>query len=338
VSAAVDEGTTAGTAGHAAVDAAGSGAGLKSAGDREVARGTLQGAAAYALWGVFPLYFHLLLPAGAVEIVLHRVVWSLAVCLLLVAVLRDTGWVRTLLRAPRSLLALAVAATVIAVNWGVYVYAVNSGHVVEAALGYFVNPLVTVLAGVVVLHERLRRLQWAAVALGLVAVVVLTLDYGRPPWIALVLAVSFATYGLMKNKVGVGLGALASLTSETVLLAPFAVAGLVWLGLSGSGTFTQQPPGHALLLVSTGLATAGPLLLFAAAARRVPLTTIGLLQFMTPVLQLLCGVLLLGEDVPPSRWVGFGIVWLALVLLSVDSVRTARRRSRARLEAPALVA
>jgi len=333
VRAAVDEGGTGGTAGNAAATSADP----EAVADREVARGTLQGAAAYALWGVFPLYFHLLLPAGAVEIVIHRVVWTLVVCLVLVAVLRDTGWVRPLLRAPRSLLTLAVAAAVIALNWGVYVYAVNSGHVVEAALGYFVNPLVTVLAGVVLLHERLRPLQWAAVALGLVAVVVLTVDYGRPPWIALVLAVSFATYGLMKNKVGVGLGALASLTSETVLLAPFAVAGLVWLELAGSGTFTAESPGHALLLVSTGLATAGPLLLFAAAARRVPLTTIGLLQFMTPVLQLLCGVVLLGERVPPSRWVGFGIVWLALVLLSADSVRTARRRSRTRVEAPVLV-
>jgi len=308
-----------------------------TADDGEVAKGTLQGAGAYALWGVFPLYFHLLLPSGAVEIVVHRVLWSLVVCLVLVAVLRDTAWVRPLLRAPRSMLTLMVAATVIAVNWGVYVYAVNSGHVVEAALGYFINPLVTVLAGVLLLHERLRRLQWAAVALGLVAVVVLTVDYGRPPWIALLLAVSFATYGLMKNRVGIGLGALASLTSETVLLAPFALAGLVWLELAGSGTFTRTPPGHALLLASTGVATAGPLLLFAAAARRVPLTTIGLLQFMTPVLQLLCGVLLLGEHVPPSRWLGFGIVWAALVLLTVDSLHTARRRSRARLEAPALV-
>jgi chloramphenicol-sensitive protein RarD len=308
-----------------------------SGGDSEVARGTLQGAAAYAIWGVFPLYFHLLLPAGAVEVVVHRVVWSLVVCLVAVAVLRDTRWVRPLLSAPRSLLALTVAAAFIAVNWGVYVYAVNSGHVVEAALGYFINPLVTVLFGVLLLNERLRALQWIAVALGLAAVVVLTVDYGRPPWMALVLAVSFATYGLMKNKVGVGLGALASLTSETVLLAPFAIGVLLWLELAGQGTFGTEAPGHALLLLSTGLATAGPLLLFAAAARRVPLTTIGLLQFMTPVLQLLCGVLLLGERVPPSRWVGFAIVWLALALLSWDSLRTARRRSRTRAAEPALI-
>ena len=333
-------GRTSTTATAATTEAASAGAEPATANDGEVARGTLQGVAAYALWGVFPLYFHLLLPAGAVEVVVHRVLWSLAVCLVLVALLRDTGWVRPLLRAPRSLAALAVAAAVIAVNWGVYVYAVNTGHVVEAALGYFINPLVTVLAGVLLLGERLRRLQWAAVALGFVAVVVLTVDYGRPPWIALVLATSFATYGLMKNKVGVGLGALASLTSETVLLTPFALAGLLWLELAGHGTFTAHGAGHGLLLASTGVATAGPLLLFAASARRVPLTTIGLLQFMTPVLQLLCGVLLLGERVPPSRWVGFAIVWLALVVLSVDSLRTAHRRSRAaraRAEQPALV-
>ncbi|GMA87870.1 hypothetical protein GCM10025868_31200 [Angustibacter aerolatus] len=247
--------------------------------------GTLFGLGAYLLWGVFPLYFRLLEPAGAVEIVVHRVLWSLLVCLVVLAVVRDVSWVRPLLRRPRSLLTLGVAAVFIAVNWGVYVYAVNAGHVVEAALGYFINPIVTVLVGVLVLRERLRRLQWAAVAFGLVAVVVLTVDYGRPPWIALLLAVSFATYGLMKKRVGVGLGALASLTSETVLLAPVAAVALIWLEATGRGTFAESAPGHGLLLASTGVATAVPLLLFAASARRVPLVTIGLLQFLTPVLQ-----------------------------------------------------
>ncbi|GAB3681265.1 EamA family transporter RarD [Angustibacter aerolatus] len=288
--------------------------------------GTLFGLGAYLLWGVFPLYFRLLEPAGAVEIVVHRVLWSLLVCLVVLAVVRDVSWVRPLLRRPRSLLTLGVAAVFIAVNWGVYVYAVNAGHVVEAALGYFINPIVTVLVGVLVLRERLRRLQWAAVAFGLVAVVVLTVDYGRPPWIALLLAVSFATYGLMKKRVGVGLGALASLTSETVLLAPVAAVALIWLEATGRGTFAESAPGHGLLLASTGVATAVPLLLFAASARRVPLVTIGLLQFLTPVLQLLCGVLLLGEHVPASRWIGFAVVWVALVLLTLDSVRSARAR------------
>lgn len=288
-----------------------------------VRRGTLFGATAYLLWGTFPLYFHALLPANALEILLHRMIWALVVCVIALALMRDIRWVRPLLHRPSRLLMLGVAAITIAINWGVYIYAVNSGHVVEAALGYFFNPLVTVMLGVVLLRERLRPLQWCAVGLGATAAVVLTVDYGRPPWVALVLALSFATYGLMKKRVGVGLGALQSLSTETALLFPFAIAALVWLELDGQGTFTSEGIGHTLLLVSTGLATAVPLLLFAAAARRIPLVTIGLLQFMTPVLQLLCGVLLMGEVVPPSRWVGFGIVWLALVVLTADSLRAA---------------
>jgi chloramphenicol-sensitive protein RarD len=288
-----------------------------------VRRGTIFGTSAYLMWAAFPLYFRALLPANALEILLHRMIWSLAFCVIALVLLRQMGWVRPLLRQPARLAMLAVAAVTIALNWGVYIYAVNSGHVVEAALGYFFNPLVTVMVGVLLLRERLRPLQWCAVALGLVAAVVLTLDYGRPPWAALVLALSFSTYGLMKNRVGVGLGALASLSTETALLFPFAVGGLVWLEVNGQGTFTSEGTGHTLLLASTGIATAVPLLLFAAAARRIPLVTIGLLQFITPVLQLLCGVLLLGEVVPPSRWIGFSIVWVALVVLTFDSLRAA---------------
>jgi chloramphenicol-sensitive protein RarD len=290
---------------------------------RSVRNGTVFGLTAYLLWGAFPLYLHLLLPAGALEILLHRMIWSLVVCVIALALLRDVRWVRPLLRQPARLLMLGVAAVTIALNWGVYIYAVNSGHVVEAALGYFFNPIVTVLLGVFLLRERLRPMQWAAVVLGLVAAVVLTLDYGRPPWAALVLALSFATYGLMKKRVGVGLGALASLSAETALLFPFAVGALLWIELNGHGTFASEGTGHALLLASTGIATAVPLLLFAAAARRIPLVTIGLLQFLAPVLQLLCGVLLMGEVVPPSRWIGFGIVWVALVVLTLDSLHAA---------------
>jgi chloramphenicol-sensitive protein RarD len=223
---------------------------------------------------------------------------------------------------------LAVAAVGIAVNWGIYIYAVNSGQVVEAALGYFINPLVTVALGVLVLRERLRPAQWAAVGVGLVAVVVLTIDYGRLPWIALTLAFSFGMYGLIKKQVGGTVGALAGLTTETLVLAPVALVALVWYEASGHGAFTHDAPWQGLLLASAGLVTVGPLLLFAASARRVPLTTMGLLQYLTPMLQLVVGVTLLGEHVPPARWVGFGLVWVALVLLTADSLTAARRNAR----------
>jgi chloramphenicol-sensitive protein RarD len=272
-----------------------------------------------------------------VEIVLHRVLWSLVLCLGVVALTGALADLRTALRTRRTVLLLGTAALLIAVNWGVYVYAVNSGHVIEASLGYFINPLVTVMLGVVVLRERLTRGQWIAVAIGAVAVAVLTAAYGRPPWIALVLASTFGTYGLLKNRVGGQVGALAGLATETLLLAPAAAVILVWLELNGRGTFGVNPPWEALLLVSMGVITVMPLGLFAAAARRVPLTTMGLLQYITPVLQLLCGVLLLGEHMPAARWIGFCLVWLALGVLTVDSLRTSRRTRRAAQPTPALV-
>jgi chloramphenicol-sensitive protein RarD len=301
--------------------------------DDQARWGTAFGALAFLLWGSFPLYFRALEPASAIEILLHRVVWALLVCLLALVIGRRLGLLRDVFRSGRLVGALAVAAVLIAINWGVYIAAVNTGHVVEAALGYFINPLVTVLVGVLVLHERLRRLQWTAVAIGAVAVVVLTVDYGRPPWIALVLAASFASYGLVKKQVGPRVTALASLTTETMVLAPMALVALVWLELSGRGTFTADAPWHGVLLASTGIATTVPLVLFAAGSRRVPLSTMGLLQFITPVLQLLAGVLLLDEHVPGARWAGFGLVWVALTLLSIDSVRESRARTRARARA-----
>ncbi len=296
--------------------------------ESQVRRGTLFGAAAYLLWGVFPLYFPLLRPSPPVEILVHRIVWTLLVCVVILTVLRGWGPVRAVARSPRQLLGLAAAAVFIAVNWGVYIYGVNSGQVVETSLGYFVNPIVTVLLGVLVLHERLRSLQWVAIGIGALAVVVLAVDYGRPPWIALTLAFSFGAYGLLKNRLGRGVGALTSLSVEAALLAPFAVAGIVWFEATGRGTFTQDAPGHAVLLVVTGLVTAIPLLFFAAAARRVPLTTIGLLQYLAPVLQFAIGVVLLSEPMPASRWFGFALVWLALLVLTVDLLRNQRTRAR----------
>ncbi|EWT00013.1 permease [Intrasporangium oryzae NRRL B-24470] len=297
----------------------------------EVGRGTLLGLAAYGMWGLFPLYFDALKPAGAWEILANRILWTLLFCLLLLAVRRDVGWVRPLLGRPRLLGGTAVAAVLIAVNWVVYVGAVTAGNTSEAALGYFLNPLVTVALGVIVLRERLRVLQWVAVGIGVVAGVYLAVAGGRVPWIALTLALTFALYGLTKKKIGVSLEALHGLTVETVVLAPAAVVILLVVGAGSGLAFGQHGATHTTLLVLSGVVTALPLLCFAAAARRIPLVTIGLIQFITPVMQLLCAVVLLGEQMPAERWIGFGIVWLALVVLTVDSLlslhgaRTARR-------------
>jgi chloramphenicol-sensitive protein RarD len=294
----------------------------------ELRRGTTYGFLAYAIWGVFPLYFHALKPAGAWEILAHRIVWTLVFCALILLVRRDLAWSRQLVARPRLAVGVTLAALLIATNWVIYVFAVLTGRTTEAALGYFLNPIVTVALGVLVLRERLRPLQWAAVAIGAVAGVYLSVVGGQFPLIALSLAFSFAAYGLVKKKVGASLDAMHSLAAETAVLFPVAVVVLVVLGASGGTTFTQDAPLHPALLLLAGVVTAVPLLLFAAAARRIPLTTVGLLQFITPVLQLLCGVLLLDEHMSTARWIGFGIVWVALLVLSVDMLanRPGRRR------------
>ncbi|MBC3760354.1 EamA family transporter RarD [Quadrisphaera oryzae] len=295
-------------------------------------RGTLLGLSAYLLWGLFPLYFPLLAPAGSVEVLVHRVLWTAVLCVLLLTALRRWRPLLALARSGRTVALLAVAAVVIAVNWGVYIYATQTAHVVEASLGYFINPIITVALAVLVLRERLRPLQWAAIGVGVLAVVVITVDYGRPPWISLVLALSFGTYGLVKKQVGSsgpggrGLSALTSLSAETLLLAPVALVALVVLEARGTGTFTADAPWHALLLASTGVVTAVPLLLFAAGAARVPLTTTGLLQYVTPVMQLVLGVAVFHEAMPASRWAGFALVWVALVLLTADLLGAGRPR------------
>lgn len=287
-----------------------------------VRAGTLAGLGAYAVWGLFPFYFHALRPAGAVEILAHRIVWSLVLCVLLLTGLRRWPRVLAVLRNPAQLRLLAAAAVAISVNWGVYGLAVVTGHVLEASLGYFVNPLLTVLLGVVVLRERLRRLQWAAVGVGLLAVVVIAVDLGRLPWMALTLAVSFGTYGLLKNRLarsGAGVDPLTGLSVETGVLVVPALGALVWLGAGGTATATSQGGLHTGLLVASGVTTLVPLVLFAVAAGRVPLTTIGLLQYVTPVLQFVAA-LVLGESMPGSRWVGFALVWVALLVLTADAV------------------
>ncbi|MCW2818253.1 MAG: RarD protein superfamily transporter [Marmoricola sp.] len=294
----------------------------------EQRRGLLLGASAYAMWGLFPLYWPLLQPAGAVEILAHRVAWSMVTMVVLTLVLGRTSHLLAIVRTPRTLGLLSVAAVVIAFNWGGFIYGVNAGRVVEVSLGYFINPLVTVLLGVLVLGERLRPLQWAALALGAVAVVVLTVDYGHPPWIAFLLAFSFGTYGLAKKKADVG--AVESLTFETIALFPLAIGWLLFLGATGRGDFTTHGVGHGLLLVTTGLVTAVPLILFGAAAIRVSMTTIGLLQYLAPTLQFVLGLVVFHEAMTPVKWVGFALVWVALVVVTTETLHHHQRGRLAR--------
>lgn len=292
-------------------------------GKNEQRAGLLYGIGAYGMWGLVPLFWPLLEPSGAVEILAHRMVWSLGVVGIALLFLRRWAWIGELMRQPRRLALIAVAATVISVNWGLYIWSVNNGHVVEASLGYFINPLVTIAMGVLLLGERLRPVQWTAVATGFAAVLVLAIGYGQPPWISLVLAFSFATYGLVKKKVN--MGGLESLAAETAVLFVPALGFLVWLGASGDATFLSGGAGHGALLASTGLVTAIPLVCFGAAAIRVPLSVLGLLQYLAPVFQFALGILYFHEEMPPERWAGFGLVWVALMLLTWDALRTARR-------------
>jgi chloramphenicol-sensitive protein RarD len=264
------------------------------------------------------------------EILAHRVVWTLVFVLIILLVRRRWAWVRSIVTDRRRLVILAVASTVIAVNWGVYIWAVNAQRVVEAALGYFINPLVTVLLGVVILGERLRRAQWVAVGLATAAVVVLTAAYARPPVVALVLALSFATYGLMKKKVR--MPAVESLGVETTMLFVPATVLLVAMQVQGTATFGHAAASVTALLVGVGAVTAIPLLLFAGAAARTPLSTMGLLQYITPILQFMIGVFVVHESMPASRWVGFGLVWAALVLFSVDSLRAGHAHRQVQAE------
>ncbi|MFE6057578.1 EamA family transporter RarD [Streptomyces sp. NPDC056431] len=298
--------------------------------ENEERAGLLYGIGAYGMWGLVPLFWPLLKPAGSVEILAHRMVWSLAFVGIALLAVRRWGWIRELVRSPRKLALITVAAAVITVNWGLYIWSVNTGHVVEASLGYFINPLVTIALGVLVLQERLRPAQWAAVGIGFAAVLVLAIGYGQPPWISLTLAFSFAVYGLVKKKVNIG--GLESLAAETAVQFLPALGYLVWLGTQDTLAFGAHGAGHTTLLVATGIVTAVPLVCFGAAAIRVPLSTLGLLQYLAPTFQFLLGVLYFHEEMPPERWAGFSLVWLALTILTWDALRTARR-SRAAMEA-----
>ncbi|MEU7840342.1 EamA family transporter RarD [Micromonospora sp. NPDC049114] len=295
--------------------------------------GYLYGIGAYLLWGFFPLYFKLLRPTGPLEILAHRIVWSVLFVALLLGALRNIGFLRALLRRRRTVAGIVAASALIAINWGIYIYGVSSNRVVETALGYFINPLVVVLLGVTVLRERLRPAQWVALGIGASAVAVLAVDYGRLPWLALSLAFSFAGYGLIKKQLG--LPAAEGLFVESAVLALPALGYLAWLSRHGGLTFGHVSAGHTALLVLAGAATAIPLLLFAGAANRLPLTGLGMIQYLAPILQLACGVLIFHEPMPPARLAGFALVWLALVVFTADAIRQARHsRSTPRLPSP----
>lgn len=289
--------------------------------------GYLHGVAAYALWGLFPLYFALFARSSALEVVSHRIVWSLVLCLLLLVATRRIGELREAFAERRSALVIAAAGLLIGVNWTLYVHGVNTGHTLDAAIGYFINPLVTTALGVLVLGERLRAEQWLAVGLGCVAMLVLVVGHGQVPWIALGVAVSFGLYGLLKKQSGARVRPLPGLTIETAALSLLALPHLILLGTSG-GASAPVMSWYTLLLSTTGIVTAIPLLLFASAARRIPLVAVGMIQYLAPVLQFLLGWLVLGEPMPPARWIGFVFVWLAVLVFAWDAVTHAARSLR----------
>ena len=289
----------------------------------EERRGFWLGFAAYLVWGIFPLYWPLLKPASAIEILAHRIVWSLLFVGVLIGLLHRMPQLRAVLGDRRRLRFISVGAVFIAVNWGCYIWGVNNDHVVETALGYFINPLVLVFMGVLLLGERLRPLQWVAIGLASIAVVELTFDYGRPPWIALALAFSFGPYGLMKKKADVG--TTEGLAIETAMLTPVALTYLLVLQGTGDAAFGDGGWAHSMLLLGTGAITAIPLLLFGAAATRVPMTMLGLLQYIAPIMQFALGLVVFQEAMTTARWVGFGLVWLALLILTVESLLRRRR-------------
>ena len=283
--------------------------------------GLLFGVSAYTLWGLFPIYWPLLKPANSLEIVSHRAVWTLVFCFIILALTKTLKSTLSILKRPKIVAGLFLGSILISINWIIYIYAANNEHVVEASLGYYINPIVVIATGVIVLKEKMRPLQWLAVGIATLGVAVLTIDYGRLPWIALGLALSWGSYGLVKKQLG--LGALEGLSIETLLSSGFYLAYLIWLGNQGEGHFTYSLT-LTLLLIGGGAVTAIPLLLFNGSTNRLPLTLIGLLQYITPTIQFCIGVWYYNEDMSTARWVGFLIIWVALMSLAIDLVKSSR--------------
>ncbi|TWD79660.1 chloramphenicol-sensitive protein RarD [Kribbella amoyensis] len=289
----------------------------------EQRRGFVYGFSAYLLWGLFPLYWKLIDQSGAFELLAHRILWSLVTVALLTVALSRLSYLRALLKDPRRRWSLMAASVLISVNWGTYIWAVNHNRIVETSLGYFITPLFTVLLGVFVLKERLRAAQWTALGIAFVAVVGLTIENGRPPWVAILLTFSFGFYGLAKKKAGAG--AIEGMAIESATVAPIALGVIVALGIQGQTTVTQHGTGYLVLVLLTGPITAVPLLLFGAAATRVSMTTLGLLNYIAPIMQFATGVLVFHEAMSPMRWAGFGLVWIALVIFTLNGMRQRRR-------------
>jgi chloramphenicol-sensitive protein RarD len=294
----------------------------------EKTKGIGYGLSAYLIWGSFPLVIAMLSFADPFEIVVWRVIFGFAFGLAVILVTRKFSEYLSVFKQPKQLLWISLAAVVIYINWQVYVYAVADNHVLEASLGYFINPLVTIALATIFLKEKLNALQWVAVALGGVAVLILTFNYGQPPVIALTLALSFGIYGLAKNRLGGKVSALNSFTVETTLLLPLGVIQLVVLAGMMQIQFGYAGLAPSLGLAAYGVLTAIPLLLFGAAAKRVPLSYIGFMQYLTPTLQFLLGLLVFQEPMPAARWLGFAMVWFALSILSFDALRQLRNRSK----------
>ncbi|WP_166826531.1 EamA family transporter RarD [Brevibacterium limosum] len=288
--------------------------------------GLINGFSAYLLWGVMPLLFAAAAPTGALELVSHRVIWSLGFCAILL--IFTGGFLRTwqILRSPHLFGLLLLASVLIAINWTTFIFGVETNQLVEISLGYYLNPLISIGLGVVFLGEKLRRLQWTAVGFGLLAVIIVGIGLGRVPYLAFTVALSFGLYGLVKNKVGSRVGALEGMAVESLVLAVPSAIYLIVLGSLGLQTFTGFGGWHILVIIVTGPATAIPLILFSAAARRIPLSWVGMLQYLTPTIQFILGVTVLGEMMSTTRWIGFFIIWIAVVLLCTDLVRTNRRR------------
>lgn len=285
--------------------------------------GLVYGLSAYGLWGVLPIYFVLLAPTGPIEVVAWRIVWSLVFCGLLLLVTRNHG-LKHALRSRRGVLMLGLAALVIYINWQLFVWSVATNRVIDASLGYFINPLVTVLLGIVILRERITRTQAIAVCIGALAIIVMAVGAGGIPWISLALAASFGVYSLIKHEVGATFDAVTGMTIETAWITPIAIGVLGVLAGSGGLVFGHHGGLNVVLLLLAGPVTACPLLLFAAAARRLPLVSIGLIQFVSPILQFLFGLLVLHEAMPLGRWIGFALVWVSLAFIVFDMTRGAR--------------